>query len=48
MRLILWPRSLFGRLIAASVLAVLVAELFAFMLIAREREYFVLQGNVRE
>jgi signal transduction histidine kinase len=48
MRLALWPQSLFGRLIAASVLAVLLAELFAFALIAREREYFVLQGNVRE
>jgi len=30
------------------VLAVLVAELIAFGLIARERELFVLQGNVRE
>lgn len=48
MRITFWPQSLFGRLIAASVLAVLAAELFAFMLIAREREYFVLQGNVRE
>ena len=48
MRLALWPQSLFGRLIAASVLAVLIAELFAFALIARERELFVLQGNVRE
>jgi signal transduction histidine kinase len=48
MRIALWPRSLFGRLIAASVLAVLVAELTAFALIARERENFVLQGNVRE
>src|SRR5690242_16549337 len=48
MRVTLWPQSLFGRLIAASVLAVLVAELFAFGLIARERELFVLQGNVRE
>jgi signal transduction histidine kinase len=48
MRVALWPQSLFGRLIAASVLAVLVAELFAFALIARERELFVLQGNVRE
>ena len=48
MRLAFWPQSLFARLIAASVLAVLVAELFAFVLIAREREYFVLQGNVRE
>jgi signal transduction histidine kinase len=39
---------LFGRLIAASVLAVLVAQITAFALIARERENFVLQGNVRE
>src|ERR1700722_6751133 len=48
MRIALWPRSLFGRLIAASVVAVLVAELTAFALIAKERETFVLQGNVRE
>ncbi len=48
MRIAPWPRSLLGRLIAASVLAVLVAELTAFALIARERENFVLQGNVRE
>jgi|KBSMisStaDraftv2_1062788.scaffolds.fasta_scaffold83289_1 signal transduction histidine kinase len=48
MRIGLWPQSLFGRLIAASVLAVLIAELIAFGLIARERELFVLQGNVRE
>jgi signal transduction histidine kinase len=48
MRLVLWPQSLFGRLIAASVLAVLFAQVVAFALIAREREIFVLQGNVRE
>ena len=48
MRVALWPQSLFGRLIGASVVAVLIAELFAFALIARERELFVLQGNVRE
>src|SRR5580698_2592660 len=48
MRIALWPRSLFGRLIAASVIAVMAAELTAFALIARERENFVLQGNVRE
>ena len=48
MRLTPWPRSLLGRLIAASVLAVLIAEATAFALIARERENFVLQGNVRE
>jgi signal transduction histidine kinase len=48
MRLSLWPQSLFGRLIAASVLAVLLAQITGLALIAREREYFVLQGNVRE
>src|ERR1700757_4438500 len=48
MRIALWPRSLLGRLIAASVLAVLIAQVTAFALIARERENFVLQGNVRE
>ena len=48
MRIAPWPQSLFGRLIAASVLAVLLAEFVAFVLIARERELFVLQGNVRE
>src|SRR5262249_40809771 len=48
MRIALWPQSLLARLIAASILAVLVAELIAFILIAREREHFVLQGNVRE
>ena len=39
---------MFGRLIAASVLAVLLAQITAFALIARERENFVVQGNVRE
>ena len=48
MRLALWPQSLFGRLIAASVLAVLLAQVAGFVLIARERERFVLQGNVRD
>jgi signal transduction histidine kinase len=48
MRLSLWPQSLFGRLIAASVLAVLVAQVVALVLIAQEREGFVLQGSVRE
>jgi signal transduction histidine kinase len=48
MRLTLWPRSLLGRLIAASVLAVLVAQATAMALVVRERENFVLQGNVRE
>src|SRR5258708_6634644 len=48
MRMSLWPQSLLGRLIAASVLAVLVAQIIGIALVAREREYFVLQGNVRE
>jgi signal transduction histidine kinase len=48
MRLSLWPRSLFGRLLAASVAAVLVAQAVALWLIAQEREHFVLQGSVRE
>jgi signal transduction histidine kinase len=48
MRLSLWPQSLFGRLLAASVAAVLVAQAAALLLIAQERERFVLQGSVRE
>jgi signal transduction histidine kinase len=48
MRVSLWPQSLFGRLIAASVIAVLVAQAVGLVLIAQERERFVLQGSVRE
>jgi signal transduction histidine kinase len=48
MRLTLWPQSLFGRLLAASVAAVLLAQAAALLLIAQERERFVLQGSVRE
>ena len=48
MRLKLWPQSLFGRLLAASVIAVLLAQVVALFLIAQEREHFVLQGSVRE
>jgi signal transduction histidine kinase len=48
MRLSLWPQSLFGRLLAASVAAVLLAQAVALLLIAQEREHFVLQGSVRE
>jgi signal transduction histidine kinase len=43
-----WPQSLFGRLIAVSVIAVLVAQAIGLVLIAQEREKFVLQGSVRE
>lgn len=48
MRLKLWPQSVFGRLLAASVIAVLLAYTVALFLIAQEREHFVLQGSVRE
>ena len=48
MRLSLWPQSLFGRLLAASVAAVLIAQAVALLLIAQEREHFMLQGSVRE
>ena len=48
MRLSPWPQSLFGRLLAASVAAVLLAQTAGLFLIAQEREHFVLQGSVRE
>ena len=44
----LWPQSLFGRLFAASIVALLLAQLVGMVLIARERERFILQGSVRE
>ena len=44
----LWPQSLLGRLIAATVLAVLLAQAVGLVLIAEERESFVLQSSVRE
>jgi signal transduction histidine kinase len=47
-RLTLWPQSLFGRLLAASVGAVLLAQVAGLVLIAQERERFVMQGSVRE
>src|SRR6266702_1780957 len=48
MRLSLWPQSLFGRLIAASIVALLLAQLVGLVFVARERERFILQGTVRE
>jgi len=48
MRLSLWPRTLFWRLLAASVGAVLAAQAVGLWLIAQEREGFVLQSSVRE
>ena len=44
----LWPQSLFGRLIAASIIALLLAQVVSLVMIARERERFILQGSVRE
>src|SRR5882724_7399226 len=48
MRLCLWPQSLFGRLFAASIVALLLAQLVSMVFVARERERFILQGSVRE
>jgi signal transduction histidine kinase len=48
MRRFPWPHSLFGRLLAATVAAVLLAQAAGLLLIAQEREHFVLQGSVRE
>src|SRR5689334_18074156 len=48
MRLPLWPQSLFGRLLAATVCAVLLAEAAGLFLIAQERERFMQQWSVRE
>jgi signal transduction histidine kinase len=48
MRLSLWPQSLFGRLIASSILALLVGQAVGVVMVARERERFILQGSVRE
>ena len=48
MRLSLWPQSLFGRLIAASIVALLLAQVVSLVLVARERERFILQGTMRE
>lgn len=44
----LWPRSVFGRLFISVLVAVFVAQAVAFTLIARERDRFVSEGNVRE
>jgi signal transduction histidine kinase len=48
LRLRFWPQSLLGRLIAVTVLAVLIAQAAGLVLIAEERESFVLQSSVRE
>ena len=48
MRLSFWPQSLFGRLIAALVIAVVLAEAGSLYLFARDRERFVVDSSVRE
>lgn len=47
-RFSLWPQSLFGRLIGALLVGALLAQAAALVLIAREREHFVLQVSVRD
>jgi signal transduction histidine kinase len=47
-RLSLWPQSLFGRLIAALVIAVVLAQAASLYLFARDREHFVADSSVRE
>jgi signal transduction histidine kinase len=48
MRISLWPQSLFGRLIAALVIAVVLAQVATLYLFARHLERFVLDSSVRE
>ncbi|MGA7541405.1 MAG: ATP-binding protein [Steroidobacteraceae bacterium] len=48
MRFPLWPQSLFGRLIAALVIAVVLAQAATLYLFARHLERFVLDSSVRE
>ncbi len=44
----LGPRSLFGRLFVAVLAAVFVAQAVTFTLVARERNRFIVEANVRE
>ncbi|MGB6489456.1 MAG: HAMP domain-containing sensor histidine kinase [Steroidobacteraceae bacterium] len=48
MRPSFWPQSLFGRLIAALVIAVVLAQAASLYLFARDREHFVADSSVRE
>jgi signal transduction histidine kinase len=43
-----WPRSLFGRLFASVLAALLLAQALNFVLVARDRERYVVEGNVHE
>lgn len=46
--LTLWPRSLFGRLFVAVLAAVFLAQALTFVLVARERNKFIVEVNVHE
>ena len=48
MRFSFWPQSLFGRLIAALIIAVVLAQAASLYLFARNLERFVLDSSVRE
>ena len=48
MRISIWPQSLFGRLIAALIIAVVLAQAASLYLFARDRERFILDSSVRE
>ncbi|MGH8290869.1 MAG: sensor histidine kinase [Steroidobacteraceae bacterium] len=48
MRTVFWPQSLFGRLLAALVIAVVLAQAATLYLFARHLERFVLDSSVRE
>src|SRR5690348_2415191 len=48
MRPSFWPQSLFGRLIGALVIAVVLAQAATLYLFARHLERFVLDSSVRE
>jgi signal transduction histidine kinase len=48
MRLSFWPQSLFGRLIAALIIAVVLAQAASLYLFALDREHFVADSSVRE
>jgi signal transduction histidine kinase len=46
--LTLWPRSLFGRLLVSVLAAVFLAQAIGVLLVARDRDRLVVQGNVHE
>lgn len=47
MRITLWPQSLFGRLIAATVLGVLIAEAAGLYLVTRNGERLMIEATTR-